>query len=55
MTTKPKLIVVIGATGRQGSSIIKSLLEFPDRWLVRGVTADLNSPISQVESAIDRN
>jgi uncharacterized protein YbjT (DUF2867 family) len=55
MTTKPKLILVVGATGRQGSSVIKSLLEFPDRWLVRGVTVDLNSPLSQVENAIDRN
>jgi uncharacterized protein YbjT (DUF2867 family) len=55
MTTKPKLIVVVGASGRQGGSVIKSLLEVPDQWLVRGVTGDLNLPLSQVEIEVDRN
>ncbi|KAK5046776.1 hypothetical protein LTR84_007129 [Exophiala bonariae] len=36
-----KLIVIIGATGGQGGSVLKSLLGNPD-WRIRGVTRDLS-------------
>ena len=53
MTTKPKLIVVVRASGRQGSSVIKSLLESPDRWRIRGLTADLGTSFSQVRIELE--
>jgi hypothetical protein len=43
-----RLIVVVGANGRQGSSVAEAILEFPDEWHVRGITEDLTSPHSQV-------
>ena len=41
-----KLFVVVGATGGQGGSIIKTLLGNPE-WRLRGITRDLTSPQSQ--------
>ena len=37
-----KLLVVVGATGNQGSSVIKSLISEPG-WRIRGLTRDQNS------------
>ncbi|CAF1043282.1 unnamed protein product [Rotaria sordida] len=42
-----RLIVVVGADGRQGSSVIEALLEYPDNWHIRGITGDLTSTHSQ--------
>lgn len=36
-----KLLVVVGATGGQGGSVIKTLLKNPE-WRLRGITRDLN-------------
>jgi hypothetical protein len=54
MSIKPKLIAVVGASGRQGSSVVKSLLQFPDQWRVRGTTDNLNLPLCQVRIEIER-
>lgn len=43
-----RLIVVVGVNGRQGSSVVEALLEYPDEWLIRGTTADMTSTYSQV-------
>lgn len=43
-----RLIVVVGVNGRQGSSAIDALLEYPDEWRIRGTTTDLTSMHSQV-------
>ncbi|CAM4841177.1 unnamed protein product [Rotaria magnacalcarata] len=42
-----RLIVVVGADGRQGSSVIEALLEYSDKWHIRGITEDLTSTYSQ--------
>lgn len=42
-----RLIVVVGVSGRQGGSVIESLLEHPDLWSVRGLTTDLKSSFVQ--------
>ncbi|CAF1219582.1 unnamed protein product [Rotaria sp. Silwood1] len=42
-----RLIVVVGADGRQGSSVIEALLEYSDHWHIRGITEDLTSTNSQ--------
>ncbi|KAM0476055.1 hypothetical protein ACHAP7_007163 [Fusarium lateritium] len=42
MTTK-KLIVVAGATGGQGGSVVSTFLHDPE-WLVRGITRNPSSP-----------
>jgi hypothetical protein len=47
MSTR-RLIVVVGVNGRQGSSVVEALLEYPDEWHIRGTTEDLMSPDSQV-------
>lgn len=46
MSTAKKLIVVVGATGNQGSSVVKHFLTLPT-WRVRAVTRDLSSPAAQ--------
>lgn len=43
-----RLIVVVGADSRQGSSVIEALLEYPDEWQIRGTTDNLTSFHSQV-------
>ena len=48
MSSSPRrLIVVVGVSGRQGGSVIESLLEHPDLWSVRGLTTDLKSAFVQ--------
>lgn len=49
MTSSRRLIVVLGAGGRQANHVIRSLLEHADQWLVRGVTNDLRAVSIQVE------
>ncbi|KAH7389162.1 putative hscarg dehydrogenase [Cadophora sp. MPI-SDFR-AT-0126] len=46
-----KLIVVIGVTGAQGSSVAKTFLQLPD-WSVRGISRNPSSPASQALSAL---
>ncbi|KZO94733.1 NAD(P)-binding protein [Calocera viscosa TUFC12733] len=41
-----KLVVVCGATGAQGGSVVKSLLE-DGRYAIRGITRDVNSASAQ--------
>ncbi|QKD55376.2 uncharacterized protein FOBCDRAFT_240610 [Fusarium oxysporum Fo47] len=41
-----KLLIVIGITGRQGSSVANAFLELPD-WRIRGVSRDTSSPAAQ--------
>ncbi len=43
-----RLIVVVGISGRQSSSVIEALLEYPDEWIIRGTTMDTTSMESQV-------
>lgn len=40
--SSPKLIVVFGATGNQGGSVIDTFLEDPE-WRIRGITRDSSS------------
>lgn len=46
-----KIIVVVGATGNQGSSVAHTFLELPD-WHVRCVTRNPSSPASQSLSSL---
>ena len=42
-----KVLVVFGATGLQGGSVVKAILGDPktrDSWTVRGVTRDVSKP-----------
>lgn len=45
--SEPKIVVVFGATGTQGGSVVKSLLEDPktkDQFKIRGITRDPSKP-----------
>jgi hypothetical protein len=46
MASKNKLIVVLGATGNQGGSVIKTFLNEPG-WIIRGVTRNPSSEASK--------
>lgn len=46
MSTARKLIIVVGATGNQGSSVVKHFLTLPN-WRVRAVTRNTSSPATQ--------
>jgi hypothetical protein len=46
MSTAKKLIVVVGATGNQGSSVVKHFLTLPN-WSVRAVTRNTSSLVAQ--------
>ena len=39
----PKLVVILGATGKQGGSVVDALLKNPESYTVRAVTRNLNS------------
>ncbi|CAF0863227.1 unnamed protein product [Adineta steineri] len=43
----PRIIAVVGAIGRQSMSVIEALLEYPDKWHIRGITDDLTSFYNQ--------
>ncbi|KAH9942071.1 NAD(P)-binding protein [Amylocystis lapponica] len=43
----PRLIAVCGATGNQGGSVARLLLDFPDDYRVRALTRDPSSPAAQ--------
>ncbi len=43
-----KRITVVGAASQQGASVVRALLEYPNQWLIRGITRDLSLPFSQV-------
>ncbi|UZP37968.1 hypothetical protein NXS19_005784 [Fusarium pseudograminearum] len=53
MTTS-KLIVVVGATGGQGGSVVETFLKDPT-WLVHMVRADLNDQVSLAKAFRDAN
>lgn len=42
----PELVVVLGATGTQGGSVIKALLKHP-QYRIRGVTRNVNKTESK--------
>ncbi|OJJ50732.1 hypothetical protein ASPZODRAFT_86307 [Penicilliopsis zonata CBS 506.65] len=46
MTSEAKTIVVVGATGNQGSSVVRTFANLPG-WHVRCVTRNVSSPASQ--------
>lgn len=48
--SSPKLIVVLGATGNQGGSVVSSFLEEPG-WQVRALTRNTSSPKAQALAA----
>jgi NmrA-like family len=41
-----KLLVVVGATGNQGSSVVETFLKLPG-WRIRGITRNTQSPAAQ--------
>lgn len=43
-----KRIAVVGAACQQGASIMSALLEYPDRWILRGIVRNRSLPFSQV-------
>ncbi|KAF5252592.1 hypothetical protein FANTH_2486 [Fusarium anthophilum] len=44
MTQNKKTVVVIGATGLQGGSVVRTLAKSRDRYNIRGLTRDVSSP-----------
>ncbi|KAF4990567.1 hypothetical protein FGRMN_8382 [Fusarium graminum] len=42
--SQKKTVVVIGATGLQGGSVVKELVQASDRYIVRGLTRNVSSP-----------
>ncbi|PGH01612.1 hypothetical protein AJ79_07860 [Helicocarpus griseus UAMH5409] len=47
----PQLVVVIGATGAQGGSIVAELLKSPEKYKIRGLTRDLSKPAAKALAA----
>jgi uncharacterized protein YbjT (DUF2867 family) len=48
------LIVVVGATGKQGGSVINALIN-SGKWTVRGLSRNVSSEASQVKIIKKRN
>ncbi|RGP74749.1 hypothetical protein FSPOR_1328 [Fusarium sporotrichioides] len=46
-TSQKQRVVIIGATGLQGGSVAKFLAQYPDRYIVRGLTRNTSSPKAQ--------
>ncbi|XP_033643228.1 nmrA-like family domain-containing protein 1 [Asterias rubens] len=46
-----KVVIVFGATGRQGGSVVRALLEEPEKFHVRAVTRNPTSPKAQALQA----
>ena len=46
--TELKRIAVVDAASQLGASIMEALLEYPDRWIIRGIVRDRSLPFSQV-------
>lgn len=46
-TSTPKIIVVVGATGHQGSSVVRTFLALRPHWHVRALTRDPTSAAAQ--------
>ncbi|KAG8673043.1 hypothetical protein FPOAC2_06467 [Fusarium poae] len=46
-TPQKKIVVIIGATGQQGGSVARLLAQYPDRYIVRGLTRNTSSPKAQ--------
>ncbi|KAG5804166.1 hypothetical protein H9Q74_011106 [Fusarium xylarioides] len=44
MTQDKKTVVVIGATGLQGGSVVRTLAKSQDRYNIRGLTRNISSP-----------
>jgi uncharacterized protein YbjT (DUF2867 family) len=45
-----KIITVFGATGNQGGSVVRAILNHPElskEWKVRGITRNVNKPDAQ--------
>jgi uncharacterized protein YbjT (DUF2867 family) len=42
-----RLYTVVGATGKQGGSVVQALLEHQDRYRVRALTRDPSKPAAQ--------
>lgn len=54
-STDKKLIVVFGATGAQGGSVVQNILSDPktkNDWAVRGVTRDVTKPSAKELEAL---
>lgn len=51
MSQPQKNVVVLGATGQQGGSVVQELLKEPTRYHVRGLTRDTNSAKSKALAA----
>jgi uncharacterized protein YbjT (DUF2867 family) len=43
-----RLIVVVGATGKQGGSVVNALIK-SNQWTIRGLTRNVSSKTSQVK------
>ncbi|OTA04479.1 hypothetical protein A9Z42_0050580 [Trichoderma parareesei] len=47
----PRTVVVVGATGLQGGSVVDEFLKYPDEYRVRGLTRNVSKPAALALSA----